>query len=459
MCAAAAAAASSRLRPPAAAAAAAQEVFRPPLPIASESIECYYSGRIGDELRESIDWPWLAQAHRAAHAAQGDDATPSAAAGGVRLETCQLWAGSGRGATPLHFDALSNLLAQLSGRKRVVLFPPSSSFHVHPYPVGHPKDNFAAADLADPLAVERWPGLRHARGLEGVLAPGDALWLPRYYWHFVEQMDDGDENLSLNFWAGRKGTGDLQRELWRVAAAGLPPRAVVEAAAAAAAQDAQDAQDTAQVAAQDAADPAVVEVAAVARDDALLGASESLAETCLLASRHVEGSSLELLGAERAGAFLTALAAGSDGAPWGDAAVRHGERVRAELIALLGSARAGFARAGSATAGSATADGGSAGRGCSTSDGGREGAEDVVGGEGAPASSQLGIVRCNALLRAMTRHGRLKPGGGAAGGEGLSHTPSDEAEVQDERVVNSERGELTSDESYARMVRALERGT
>ena len=83
----------------------------------------------------------------------------------------------------------------------------------------------------------------------------------------------------------------------------------------------------------------------------------------------------------------------------------------------------------------------------------------MVGGEGAPASSQLGIARCNALLRAMTRHGRLKPGGGAAGGEGLSHTPSDEEEVQDERVVNSERGELTSDESYARMVRALERGT
>ena len=43
-------------------------------------------------------------------------------------------------------------------------------------------------DLSDPSAGERWPALRSARGLEGVLGPGDALFLPRYHWHYVEQV-------------------------------------------------------------------------------------------------------------------------------------------------------------------------------------------------------------------------------------------------------------------------------
>ena len=48
---------------------------------------------------------------------------------------------------------------------------------------------------------------------------------------------------------------------------------------------------------------------------------------------------------------------------------------------------------------------------------------------------------------------RLQPGGGAGHFDGSSMPP----DLEDEHVVNSERGELTSDESYARMVRALER--
>ena len=50
------------------------------------------------------------------------------------------------------------------------------------------------------------PNLRHARGLEATMEPGDVLWLPCYYWHHIRQADTG-LNLSVNFWGGG-GPGD-----------------------------------------------------------------------------------------------------------------------------------------------------------------------------------------------------------------------------------------------------------
>jgi len=60
-------------------------------------------------------------------------------------------------------------------------------------------DNFSIADLASP-DLARMPALGRARGMEGVLEPGDVLWLPRFHWHYVRQLGDARENLSLNFW-------------------------------------------------------------------------------------------------------------------------------------------------------------------------------------------------------------------------------------------------------------------
>ena len=47
-----------------------------------------------------------------------------------------------------------------------------------PHRQEHPMDNFAMVDIHSP-DVTRFPALRHARGLEAVLEPGDVLWLPR----------------------------------------------------------------------------------------------------------------------------------------------------------------------------------------------------------------------------------------------------------------------------------------
>ena len=55
--------------------------------------------------------------------------------------------------------------------------------------------------------LERFPALARARGLETTLEPGDVLWLPSFYWHYVRQLDEGSPNLSVNCWCGAKADG------------------------------------------------------------------------------------------------------------------------------------------------------------------------------------------------------------------------------------------------------------
>ena len=65
-------------------------------------------------------------------------------------------------------SAMDNFLAQLEGRKSVLVYPPHCSFDLYPYPTGHPADNFAMADPERP-DLGRWPGLARARDRKSVV--------------------------------------------------------------------------------------------------------------------------------------------------------------------------------------------------------------------------------------------------------------------------------------------------
>lgn len=93
--------------------------------------------------------------------------------------------------------------AQLHGRKRVLLWRPRDWVCMYPYPVGHPNDRQSQVDFreitrADAPAAARWPRFCEASPLECVLQPGDVLYLPQFWWHHVENLDD--ECVSTNFW-------------------------------------------------------------------------------------------------------------------------------------------------------------------------------------------------------------------------------------------------------------------
>ena len=90
--------------------------------------------------------------------------------------------------TAMHYDIdLSHVfLNQIEGRKRVVLFAPEQSrfLYQHPYTVA------SYVDINNPDYV-RYPALARAEGYEVVLHPGESLFMPSGYWHYIEYVDGG----------------------------------------------------------------------------------------------------------------------------------------------------------------------------------------------------------------------------------------------------------------------------
>jgi len=102
---------------------------------------------------------------------------PSSAASGF------LWIGPKGTVTPLHHDLTNNLLAQVVGRKRFVIA--SSAEIARVYNLEH---CFSAVDIRH-IDFSAYPAVRDVRLLEFELGPGDAVFLPVGWWHFVEALD------------------------------------------------------------------------------------------------------------------------------------------------------------------------------------------------------------------------------------------------------------------------------
>lgn len=108
-----------------------------------------------------------------------------------------LLVGQAGNTTPAHYDEQQNLLAQLVGTKRCLLFAPADFGKLYPFPVHHPHDRQSQVDLYAPDAA-RFPRFAEVRPLEATLQPGEILYIPQYWWHHLENFTDGC--VSLNFW-------------------------------------------------------------------------------------------------------------------------------------------------------------------------------------------------------------------------------------------------------------------
>ncbi|KAL4239511.1 Hypoxia-inducible factor 1-alpha inhibitor [Mactra antiquata] len=101
--------------------------------------------------------------------------------------------------TPVHYDEQENFFAQIYGEKRFLLFHPDQYENLYPYPVYHPHDRQSQVELDSP-DFDRFPNARNLQGYEGVVKPGDVLYIPMYWWHQVESLQNGGETISVNFW-------------------------------------------------------------------------------------------------------------------------------------------------------------------------------------------------------------------------------------------------------------------
>jgi len=129
-----------------------------------------------------------------------DIATPPyCALGDPSSVDVRAWWGPGGTVSRLHFDTPHNLLAQVVGVKRILLYPPlpPASPAGDMYPVRGALNNTSA--VANPLAPDRaaFPRFPPAPTFAVDLAPGDLLYIPPLWWHHVTALS---RSASVSFW-------------------------------------------------------------------------------------------------------------------------------------------------------------------------------------------------------------------------------------------------------------------
>ncbi|KAL7881412.1 hypothetical protein AOLI_G00082600 [Acnodon oligacanthus] len=76
-----------------------------------------------------------------------------------------------------HYDVMDNVLAQVTGRKRVVLYSPQDALHLY---LSGDKSEVLDIDSPD---LEQYPDFVKAHRYECVLEPGDLLFIPALWFH------------------------------------------------------------------------------------------------------------------------------------------------------------------------------------------------------------------------------------------------------------------------------------
>ena len=105
------------------------------------------------------------------------------------------WFGPGGTVSPLHYDRYHNLLAQVVGRKYIRLYGPEDSERLYPIRCGH-HTNSSSVDI-NRVDRGRFPRFSEAPYYDLYLEPGQVLYIPPEYWHYVESLET---SFSVSFW-------------------------------------------------------------------------------------------------------------------------------------------------------------------------------------------------------------------------------------------------------------------
>jgi hypothetical protein len=112
----------------------------------------------------------------------------------------RIWIGNAVSAQT-HFDLQDNVACVVAGRRRFTLFPPDQLPNLYPGPfdftLSGPPVSMVSLHEPDLARHPRFvDALAHAQVAE--LGPGDALYIPYFWWHHVESLQPF--NLLVNYW-------------------------------------------------------------------------------------------------------------------------------------------------------------------------------------------------------------------------------------------------------------------
>ena len=110
--------------------------------------------------------------------------------------SAKLWISATGMVSYMHRDLADNLHVQVVGHKRFTLVSPGQSAMLYPRRLSDSIPNGCAVDIEHP-DVERFPRSRSLQPMVAELAPGDAIYIPRRWWHHVRTLE---ASASVNFW-------------------------------------------------------------------------------------------------------------------------------------------------------------------------------------------------------------------------------------------------------------------
>jgi len=139
-------------------------------------------------------------------------------------EESTLWIGTKGANTPCHQDSYgTNLVAQLIGRKTWTLFPPSDSSQLQPSRLPYEESSVYSLVNFENLKKNSESTLQDislATPYIVTLQPGEVLFVPRHWWHFVFNEEF---SISVNTWLPHPldSKARLEEALVRIQAASL----------------------------------------------------------------------------------------------------------------------------------------------------------------------------------------------------------------------------------------------
>ncbi|TXI84013.1 MAG: cupin-like domain-containing protein [Cupriavidus sp.] len=113
----------------------------------------------------------------------------------------RLWLGNAS-RVACHYDSFDNLACVVSGRRRFTLYPPDAIGDLYVGPIDHTLAgqpiSLAAGAAPDDPRYPCFAANAADRAIVVELESGDALYLPKLWWHQVEALDPA--NLLVNYW-------------------------------------------------------------------------------------------------------------------------------------------------------------------------------------------------------------------------------------------------------------------
>lgn len=87
-----------------------------------------------------------------------------------------------------HFDGTRNAVVELAGMRRWIMTHPNQCSDMHMLLNSHPSGRHSAVDWSKPDLV-KYPNFAKVKGNEVILVPGDMLFVPTYWIHYIVSLN------------------------------------------------------------------------------------------------------------------------------------------------------------------------------------------------------------------------------------------------------------------------------